>query len=91
MFSFVDVPMFSMVLMPKGKRTIHGMANEHITSEASARGQGAPAIWSRLGSPGRHLRRLAPVAAQQRQDILAGKQRRRDTVAAEHAVDQVAF
>ncbi len=83
--------MFSMLLMPKGKRTIHGMANEHITSEASARGQGAPAIWSHLGSPGRHLRRLAPVAAQQRQDILAGKQRRRDTVAAEHAVDQVAF
>ena len=79
--------MFSMVLMPKGKRTIHGMANEHITSEASARGQGAPAIWSRLGSPGRHLRRLATVAAEQRQNILAGKQRRRDAVAAEHAVD----
>lgn len=43
--------MFSMVLMPKGKRTIHGMANEHITSEASVRGQNAPAIWSRLDSP----------------------------------------
>lgn len=42
--------------MPKGKRTIHGMANEHITSEASARGQSAPATRSRLGSPGCHLR-----------------------------------
>lgn len=32
-----------------------------------------------------------PVAAQQRQNILAGKQRRGDAGAAEHAVDQVAF
>ena len=32
--------------------------------------------------------RLATVAAQQRQNILARKQCRRDTVAAEHAVDQ---
>ena len=79
--------MFSMVLMPKGKRTIHGIANEHITSEASARGQNAPATWSRLGSPDRHLRRLASVAAEKRQDILAREQRRRDAVAAEHAVD----
>ena len=76
MFSFADVPMFSMLLMPKGKRTIHGIANEHITSEASARGQDATATWSRLGSPGRYLRRLAPVAAEQRQNILTGKQRR---------------
>ena len=51
MFSFVDVPVFSMLLMPKGKRTIHGIANEHITSEASARGQGMSATRSRLGSP----------------------------------------
>lgn len=91
MFSFADVPVFSMLLMPKGKRTIHGIANEHITSEARARGQNAPATWSRLGSPDRHLRGLAPVAAEQRQNVLAGKQRRGDAVAAEHAVDQVAF
>ena len=32
MFSFADVPMFLMVLMPKGRQTIHGIANEHITS-----------------------------------------------------------
>lgn len=38
--------------MPKGKRTIHGIANEHITSG------------------------LAPVAAEQRQNILAREQRR---------------
>mgnify|MGYP006938598544 FL=1 len=31
MFSFANVPMFLMVLMPKGRQTIHGIANEHIT------------------------------------------------------------
>lgn len=42
--------------MPKGRRTIHGVANEHITGEASARNQSAPATRSRLDSPGCHLR-----------------------------------
>lgn len=42
--------------MPKGRRTIHDIANEHITSEASARGQSAPATRSHLDTPGCHLR-----------------------------------
>lgn len=37
MFSFADVPMYLMVLMPKGRQTIHGIANEHITDQASGR------------------------------------------------------
>lgn len=73
--------------MPKGRRTIHGMANEHITSGASVRDQSAPATRSRLDSPGLPSAQLAPVAAEQRQNILAGKQRRGDAVTAEHAVD----
>ena len=34
---------------------------------------------------------LATVATEQRQNIFAREQRRRDTIAAEHAVDQIAF
>ena len=84
MFSFADVPMFLMVLMPKGRQTIHGIANEHITG-----GDDGTACAIRPDGPTRA--RLAPVAAEQRQDILAREQCRRDAVAAEHAVDQIAL
>ena len=52
--------------MPKGRRTIHGIANEHITG----RDDGAACA----NPPWRpHPSGLAPVAAEQRQNIFAAK------------------
>ncbi|GAA6334565.1 hypothetical protein I0600191H4_15370 [Collinsella sp. i06-0019-1H4] len=48
MFSFADVPMYLILLMPKERRAIHGIANEHITGE-----NGGAARTIRPGGPTR--------------------------------------
>ena len=72
MFSFADVPIFLMLLMPKGRRTIHGMANEHISrgsAESRALRQFRVPVLAPIG-----MRKLATVATEQCQNILAREQ-----------------